>query len=195
MIYHTTDSGNSWDSSEVDGAVTDIRFFSDSLGYAVGSNALIMKTTDGGHSWQREYAWPYQLEDSNVVFRGTYLLPGSRTLIVYGDGVLVRGSFDSPATSVPTLSPLSSPSLIRVLPTISTTSKRHIELYAQQPARRITIYNMLAGNVYERSVERSQWKQDKQVIEVSLGELPSGSYRVMVTTDEGEYSAPLVLLR
>jgi len=195
-ILHTTDGGETWDSVEVSGGtVNHIRFYSDSLGYAVGGNALIMKTTDGGRSWNREHPWPYQARDTAVTFLGSTLLPGSRTLIVYGDGVLVRGSFDSPATSVPTLSPLSSPSLIRVLPTISTTSKRHIELYAQQPARRITIYNMLAGNVYERSVERSQWKQDKQVIEVSLGELPSGSYRVMVTTDEGEYSAPLVLLR
>lgn len=195
-ILHTTDGGETWDSVEVSGGtVNHIQFYSDSLGYAVGGNALIMKTTDGGKSWNREYPWPYQARDTAVIFLGSALLPGSRTIIVYGDGVLVRGAFDSPATSVPTLGAPSSNITIRVLPTISAASKRQIEIHGARAARRISLYDMLGTKVYDRVLQERRWDQDKEVIEVDLDELPSGSYRVMVTTEEGEYSAPLVVVK
>lgn len=194
-IYHTIDGGNNWDSLEVEGAITDIRFFSDSLGYAVGSNALILKTVDGGKTWHREYAWPYELKDSNVVFRGTCLLPGSRTMIVYGDGVIVRGTFATPATSAPNQVRATSPFAIRILPNISTSNRRRVEIHGNDAAQRMSIYDMLGSKVYDEVVTDERWNGVSQVIDVDVSWLPSGPYRVVVATDVGSYSAPLVVLR
>ena len=194
-IYHTVTGGTAWDSIEVEGAVTDIRFFSDSLGYAVGSNALILKTVDGGETWQREYPWPYELKDSSVIFRGTYLLPGARTLMVYGDGVLVRGTFMNPATSVPTEDREAEAPSVRVVPSISSATHRRIEFPGYAQADQIRVYDLLGAMVYDRVIKQPVWGGEEGVLEVDFGDLASGLYRVVVSTDSGEWSAPLILLR
>lgn len=51
-IFRTFDSGATWDFNFVSGgAVLDIKFFSESLGFCVTSNAELYKTDDGGETW------------------------------------------------------------------------------------------------------------------------------------------------
>ena len=53
-IWHTTDKGNTWESQsvpDVDYIIDDIFFINNNVGWAVGINNTIMKTTDGGLNW------------------------------------------------------------------------------------------------------------------------------------------------
>ena len=59
-IYATTDSGENWSqqSSNVTSTLAGVQFFNREFGYAMGWNEgnsgnTIIKTTDGGHSWQK----------------------------------------------------------------------------------------------------------------------------------------------
>lgn len=59
-IFHSTDSGNSWDKLRNGNSVTngnftlkDIYFADNMLGWAVGEKGLVIQTTDGGNSWTR----------------------------------------------------------------------------------------------------------------------------------------------
>jgi photosystem II stability/assembly factor-like uncharacterized protein len=51
-IYETTDSANSWNVvNATDRAVRALTFTSEKVGYAVGDNSLLLKTSDGGATW------------------------------------------------------------------------------------------------------------------------------------------------
>ncbi len=53
-IFHTTDAGTGW--SETSGPprtqMQDIHFFSRSVGFAIGNNGMILRTTTGGAEWE-----------------------------------------------------------------------------------------------------------------------------------------------
>ena len=116
-------------------------------------------------------------------------------MIVYGDGVIVRGTFATPATSAPNQVRATSPFAIRILPNISTSNRRRVEIHGNDAAQRMSIYDMLGSKVYDEVVTDERWNGVSQVIDVDVSWLPSGSYRVVVATDVGSYSAPLVVLR
>jgi photosystem II stability/assembly factor-like uncharacterized protein len=51
-VYRTTDGGNSWTEVATSGALRGLHFVSATTGYAVGQSA-VLKTTDGGATWER----------------------------------------------------------------------------------------------------------------------------------------------
>lgn len=56
-ILFSDDSGKSWSQAKVPTTqmLTAVHFPSESIGYAVGHDAVILKTSDGGESWARVY--------------------------------------------------------------------------------------------------------------------------------------------
>ncbi|WP_161787407.1 WD40/YVTN/BNR-like repeat-containing protein [Endozoicomonas numazuensis] len=56
-ILYSDDNGMSWNQAKVPTIqmLTAVYFPSDKIGYAVGHDAIILKTQDGGESWQRVY--------------------------------------------------------------------------------------------------------------------------------------------
>src|SRR5690606_12334864 len=102
VILLTEAGDKSWDTvAHLEFTPRDVLFVNDSLGYLVGSNASILKTTDRGKTWSREYPWPPMESDSDTPFWSISLLPDEKTLIITGRGVLVRGEFDEWVSSVP----------------------------------------------------------------------------------------------
>lgn len=60
-IIYTSDGGSSWiDQYSIDGTVLHSIYFVDTTtGWAVGSNGLVLNTTDGGQNWSRQIITPY----------------------------------------------------------------------------------------------------------------------------------------
>ena len=53
-IWHTTDKGNTWEPQtlpDLNYIIEDIYFINHDIGWAVGENKTILKTTDGGLTW------------------------------------------------------------------------------------------------------------------------------------------------
>ena len=196
-ILHTSNGGETWDSVEVPGTVNSIHFFSDSLGYAVGGNALIMKTTDRGKTWNREYPWPYQASDTSMVFIGSTLLPGSRTMIVFGNGILVRGEFATPVTSVPNEGEHNGGNNadVRVVPTISTNDRRRVEVPGSTVIRSIILRDILGRMVQTIPIENVGWSGEYQTLELNVADVAAGVYEVVVSSDNTQSVGRLVVVK
>lgn len=54
LILSTTDSGNNWDTRNMDYAMNSLFFVNENTGYAAGANGSITKTTDSGSTWKTE---------------------------------------------------------------------------------------------------------------------------------------------
>ncbi|MEN8224795.1 MAG: YCF48-related protein [Bacteroidota bacterium] len=55
-IYHTVDAGQNWDQQEVPyvmGDLMDVFFINHDTGWIVGTYKIVLKTTDGGESWEK----------------------------------------------------------------------------------------------------------------------------------------------
>ncbi len=64
-IYKTNDNGQSWDLiHEEGGSIYDLYFLNDSVGFACGDWYLVLKTINGGDTWERTYGFA-GLIDSN----------------------------------------------------------------------------------------------------------------------------------
>lgn len=196
-IYYTADGGNNWDSVEVDGSVEKIQFFSDSVGYIFGGNALLMKTTNAGKTWEREYVWPPRASDSSVVFRGGVLTPSARTMIVYGHGVLVRGEFATPVTSVPNEREHNGGNSmeVRIVPTISTNDRRRVEVPGNIVIRSIILRDILGRMVRAIPVENVGWSEEYQTVELSVADVAAGVYEVVVSGDNTQSVGRLVVVK
>ncbi|HVZ37768.1 MAG TPA: YCF48-related protein, partial [Candidatus Kapabacteria bacterium] len=98
IIYHTDNGGDTWDSvaTGAPGAVSDIRFFTDKIGYAVTFKGAILSSSDGGRTWQREYPWPPQPSDSTQPFYRVNMLPDRQTIMVTGNSLLLRKVLPEP---------------------------------------------------------------------------------------------------
>ncbi|MCI5055564.1 MAG: YCF48-related protein [Flavobacteriales bacterium] len=57
VIYTSSDAGVSWNTIVVDSAdfIVDISFISASVGYVLSGNGKILRTSDGGQNWVKEY--------------------------------------------------------------------------------------------------------------------------------------------
>ena len=92
-IYRSQDAGRSWLLLNATGDFfKSIRFFNEKIGYAVGYAGSILKTTNGGHSWQR-------LRNGNSLFNAnwyfnTLCVIDSEHLFVAGNGGLLIESTD-----------------------------------------------------------------------------------------------------
>jgi photosystem II stability/assembly factor-like uncharacterized protein len=96
-IIFSDDRGVSWTQAEnvpTRITLTDVAFATDQVGWAVGHDAIVLRTTDGGTSWERQYIDPV-LEDEIDPETGD--VPTDRTLLtlhVYDDEhALALGAF------------------------------------------------------------------------------------------------------
>lgn len=80
IIKKTTDGGNNWDDYNVPSVVTyagDIKFIDAMTGFAVGNESSILKTTDGGVTWELKHGGLKKQAGSATVenrrFKGRYI--------------------------------------------------------------------------------------------------------------------------
>ncbi len=94
-IIKSTDYGESWSKTEVLRNLFQVTFVNDSLGYAVGEGATIMKTTDAGENWMYQntsiISPAFQLKtvafaNNDTGFVGTANGPGFAYLYTYNGG-------------------------------------------------------------------------------------------------------------
>lgn len=195
-IYHTTDGGATWDSVSVDGSPLDVRFFTDSLGFAVGSNGLILKTTDAGTTWNREYPWQYRPEDSMVTYTGTYLLPDARTMMVYGIGALVRGEFPERVTGVSEHEqPFYSNRTINVIvvPNPSQSGECRVAVRGGHGAVTLGVYDVLGRQLLH--VDHPEAEGEILLFDIQTEMIPRGTYQLVVQRGELSATSRLVIMQ
>lgn len=71
IILKTTDYGSTWEPTTIDGILNQVTFPSDSIGYAVGYNSLVMKTVNQGETW--EYLNTSIIENTHTAFTVAFL--------------------------------------------------------------------------------------------------------------------------
>lgn len=119
FIIKSNDAGQTWtytNMSDLATALVEIKFIDETTGYAGGQNtngACLLKTTDGGNSWNEiynsgipgEYVWKIQiLENSNVVFGAvSSVAPFLGKLIKSFDAGNSWQSFNAPETNIQAL--------------------------------------------------------------------------------------------
>lgn len=119
FIIKSIDAGQTWtytNMSDLATALVEIKFIDETTGYAGGQNtngACLLKTTDGGNSWNEiynsgipgEYVWKIQiLENSNVVFGAvSSVVPFLGKLIKSFDAGNSWQSFNAPETNIQAL--------------------------------------------------------------------------------------------
>ena len=95
VIIKTTDYGHNWTKTEVDYDLFQVTFPTDSIGYAVGEHATIMKTIDAGNTWVYQntsvVAAAFQFRtvvflNPDTGFVGTANGPGFAFLTTYNGG-------------------------------------------------------------------------------------------------------------
>lgn len=119
FIIKSNDAGQTWTYTDMSGlatALVEIKFIDETTGYAGGQNAngaCLLKTTDGGNSWNEiynsgipgEYVWKIQiLENTNLVFcavSSVALFLGK--LIKSFDAGNSWEAFDAPETNIQAL--------------------------------------------------------------------------------------------
>lgn len=71
-IWHTTDKGNTWESQampDVSSIIEDVFFINHNIGWAVGERNTILKTIDGGKSWNvKEYSFSSKKRFYSICF-------------------------------------------------------------------------------------------------------------------------------
>ncbi len=77
-LYKTTNGGNNWNQiSQPTGNIYRMRFFNESIGFTVGADGFINKTTNGGVTWfSQGSASPYDLNDICSVDINTFYICG-----------------------------------------------------------------------------------------------------------------------
>ncbi|PIQ25140.1 MAG: hypothetical protein COW63_19195 [Bacteroidetes bacterium CG18_big_fil_WC_8_21_14_2_50_41_14] len=89
-IFHTTDKGNTWESQQMPdiyAILEDVFFINHSIGWAVGERNTILKTTDGGESWNiMQYSFGSDMRFYSVRFYNelTGFVVGGRSYDSYG---------------------------------------------------------------------------------------------------------------
>lgn len=119
-IIKSEDYGDTWmyiDMSAYADALVEILFLDEFTGFACGNNstgAIILKTTDGGLSWNElyssnetgEFVWKLQIVNgnNNMIFGSIQpVAPNLGKLIKTSDGGLSWSSLDAPVTGIQTL--------------------------------------------------------------------------------------------
>ena len=90
-IIHSTDSGQTWEKSDVpvQSTLTGVSFAADAQhGWAVGHDALILASADGGRTWQKQW----QGENRAAWFLDVHALDEHRAVAVGKNGLYVETS-------------------------------------------------------------------------------------------------------
>ena len=89
-IFHTIDKGNTWESQQLPDVLSiieDIFFINHNIGWAVGARNTILKTTDGGESWNTiQYSFGSDIRFYGVCFYNELVgtVVGGRSYDDYG---------------------------------------------------------------------------------------------------------------
>lgn len=132
-----------------------------------------------------------------MVFIGSTLLPGSRTMIVFGNGILVRGEFATPVTSVPNEGEHNGGNNadVRVVPTISTNDRRRVEVPGSTVIRSIILRDILGRMVQTIPIENVGWSGEYQTLELNVADVAAGVYEVVVSSDNTQSVGRLVVVK
>ncbi len=99
-LYRTTNGGTNWDFVDQFGtaAINDLAFFTDSIFYLAANNGLIGYSIDAGGSWAAQHVLPPGETTPNL--HSIRLAPDGLSAFITGDGVIMKGTFPEPLTSV-----------------------------------------------------------------------------------------------
>ncbi len=96
-LYQTVDAGQSWilrDDVEFDyGDITSIQFTSQNNGWIAGANGMVMRTTDGGSTWEKEQG----TRANHLRYEDMHIVDDSTGWAVAGAGTIVK--IDASASS------------------------------------------------------------------------------------------------
>lgn len=82
IILSSIDPINTWDTITFGEIVNDIKFIDNQIGYTVGQNGLILKTTDGGQNWLEEESFvTNNLNEIYINLNNVYIVGDSGTIL------------------------------------------------------------------------------------------------------------------
>jgi hypothetical protein len=180
----TRDGGKTWDSVALaDGLITDVEFFSPTRGMAVGKNAVIYETEDGGRTWELERPWPYSESDRDITFLTTELSPDRQTVMIGGNGILLRRTYPQHLSDIidPPPSAEQTEPYLSIVPNPfhGGTLTLHIRPAVEDEKVSISILDILGRTVATPRVE-TRFGQGTITATLQEHELSSGIYLVVV---------------
>ena len=195
-LYSTTNGGESWDSLVFDDvSPIAVKFFDEMNGFLLGSPQLLMRTTDGGKTWNREYPWPQEVDSSGTPFTDIVLLPDERTVILIGNGVLARKTYPEKLLSVSDeRKGERAVGLLTVVPNPAHNQVRVVwssdRSYAGTSVR---LFNLQGRDMFGHSVPLGS----SGIVELNVSGLLAGTYQAVIEDKDGTIlqTASVVVVR
>jgi hypothetical protein len=168
--------------------LVDIYFQNDTTGYIVGDNGVILKSFDGGESWQKLYS-PTNNHLKCIAFENDSVgfLTGYGSTILksenYGGGVIPTPNVNETKNSLFAFSLFPNPSVHEVSLSYTLSNKSNVK---------ISIFD-LSGRMVEQVVNESQNK-GKQTISHQIDQLEKGIYVVTLQVNQQVSAKKMVIL-
>lgn len=195
VVFRTEDGGETWDSLAIaDGSPRNVVFFERMNGFILGYPSLLLRTTDGGDSWNREELWPEEVETVYPELQDIALLPDEHTAVLIGSGVTARKTYDDRLVSVDAERPSERGSLrLEAVPNPTTGSRLTLEWEGNGSPALVELYDLLGRPVMRGDLQR----RTGSLTELDVAELPGGQYRAVVRDRFGNLlgSAPVMIVR
>lgn len=193
-LFRTIDGGGCWELvGDFDGSVNCMAAFTDSLFYGAGRNGLVVHSTDAGETWEAEHVFP--LNERTPAFTSISLSGDGRTMLITGEGVIMRGDFPEPVTSVEERRKSYGQNIsLTVRPNPVSGDKLQIYLSGVAgPSTDIELYDV-SGRLLKRQTIATM---DPEGTWVSLdaGDLVSGAYRIVAGRGEQRTSTAVTIVR
>jgi photosystem II stability/assembly factor-like uncharacterized protein len=176
FIYKTIDSGNTWQPVYSGYYLTAIDFYDDQNGFASGYPDIILKTSDGGQSWQK-YS-----DTLNSAFNSITAFAPNKSIAFSSDGRVVEFDCDFNIASVHTISPSNDNYNFVIFPN---PSKGAFTIQTNYSAQ-VRILNGFGNEIKSVMVNDRQSNLD-------LGIVPSGIYYMEVSSDKGRATQKLII--
>lgn len=191
MILKTTNGGATWSEQygihelpAWGGSLRDVKFVNRNEGWAVGSDGIILHTTDSGNNWTQQYAGTSEHLFSIEITDDQVWICGNHGVILH------HGRFDA---TPPVLEPIPHSYQLSVYPNpFNSTTNLLIELSAAGRTT-VDIYNV-QGRLVERLYDGMMSAGTHRVLYDTKG-LPSGLYFANVSGGLEHVTKKLVLIR
>lgn len=183
ILFSTTDGGESWDSLLIEDALPyAVKFFDERNGFVLGSPFFVLRTSDGGETWNREYPWPPEADTSrSTPFLDAVLLPDERTVVLIGYGVIARKTYPDKLVSVAERAWEEPAGTFRVTPNPAHDRLRVVTNVVTEEGTAIRLYDLLGRDVLGGSFPLNESGR----AELDVSGLSAGTYRAVIVGEGG----------